>query len=380
MLQQEGKYLFFSFRIHGGFEDQINHLETMMITALSLKRILIINETETSPQHRTSKRYVPFNWNRYVDLAKTKIAEIAPNKTIEEIKHTFRWVNEKDFDFKSYTKEQIRYIDGSQLYESENEHYPILHVFHIESPAQYRNKLACRAEDLILFQGIQCYCKVSYNVTLFPSQKVNDLTDIVLNYFGTDRQSSRYIQAVLRSKTKYGQHDFITNYYICMHIRANDIMLINRKNYFSVQKDQIRYIIKTVAQKHPNSPIYIMSDVRPDYFNFLKPEHRIYTYEDFPKLKDLFSSKTQTVDHNLLYAMERNIMHHAVVRILAPGKNMLLFETDALYETPPNVNISFNSFAELRKREWQNLIHLGRLDKLIMIIRNLKKRLRINID
>ena len=48
MLQQKEKYLYFVYNIYAGLDDQIAMLELMMIAALSLKRTLIVKNTETS--------------------------------------------------------------------------------------------------------------------------------------------------------------------------------------------------------------------------------------------------------------------------------------------------------------------------------------------
>ena len=356
MLQQEGKYLYFADDVVGGQDDQVRALELMIIAALSLQRIPIVKETETAYQHRTSVRYIPFRWDSYIDLARTKIAEIRPDGTVKEVQSSLRWVYEKDFNFKMYGDEQIRNINLSQLYEQAYVHTPIL----------------CAKGNV----SIRSYYKILHQITLFPSRKVDDLTDIVLARFGTNRKSSLYAQASLSSKTQPRPYDFKFNYYICMHIRTRDIVLLDKSYYFAMQKEQINHIVKTVCKRHTRKiPVYIMSDLEPDYFDFLKPEYNIYTYADFPKLKELFASKYAPVDHNLLYAVEKNIMRHALVKIMPPDRNKLVFDASASYDIPPNISANYDS-AKIRQKERRITTFIHRVENLLR--RYLKKKPEIS--
>ena len=377
MLQQKEKYLFFDFNIYGGMDDCVALLELMMVAALSTKRILIIKETETASQHRTSKKYIPFDWDNYIDLEQTKIAKIMSNGTIKEIKSTFRWEHEKNFNFKSYAREQIRYIDTTQLYDSENKDYSMLYVSKPSISKLKKNKAALKAKGIKISHYYNLIYKASHHVSLAPSQKVNELSDIVLSHFGTNRQSSRYLQTVLNSKHRLKKHDFEMNYYICMHLRANDSILYFIANYYAVQKEQIAYIIKKVCHYHHNIPIYIMSDMPLSYFDFLKPQYKIYTYRDFPILKDLFSSSSKAIDHNLLYAVEKNIMKYALVKIFPSGRNKLMFDGNASYEIPPHITASFESSKKTRLKKHRSIVYKNRMDKIIMMLKSLRKKFGI---
>ena len=244
MLQQKGKYLYFTYTIYGGLDDQITMLELMITAALSLQRILIIKDTETASQHRTSKRYVPFDWSRYFDLAQTKIAKIMANGSIKEIESTFCWVHEKDFDFEGHAPEQIKHINGDQLYNPENEHYSVLCVSKITLARTEKNIATLKAQGITISWLSDLLYKPVYHVSLSSSSRVNELSDIVLNQFGTDRQSSSYIQTTVSLKTRLKRHDFQFNYYVCMHIRGQDRALLDKNHYHAMQKEQIEYIVK----------------------------------------------------------------------------------------------------------------------------------------
>ncbi len=377
MLQQEGKYLYFAYNIYAGLDDQITILELMITAALSLQRILIVKDTETAYQHRTSKKYIPFDWARYVDLAQTKIAEIMADGSIKEIKSTFCWVYEKDFNFKEYASEQIHYIDGDRLYDSENEHYSVLYVSKIQIARTKRNRETLKAQGITIAWYYDLIYKAAYHVSLSPSSRVDELSDRVLKQFGTDRQSSNYIQTVINFKTRLKRHDFQLNYYICMHIRAQDKALLDKNHYYAMQKKQIEYIVKTVSNMHRNIPIYIMSDIGVvSYFDFLKPKYKIYTYQDFPVLKELFDSEENPVDHNLLYAVEKNIMKYALVKIFSPGRNRLRLDTDASYEIPAHISQSFDASFIKRMIKYKATSYMNTLDKVII---KLKSRFRRQI-
>ena len=225
------------------------------------------------------------------------------DRSIKKIESTFCWVHEKDFDFKEHAPEQIKHIDGDQLYNPENESYSVLCISRITLARTQKNIEIMKAQGITISWLSDLLYKAVYHVSLSPSSRVNELSDIVLNQFGTDRQSSNYIQTVISPKTRLKRHDFQFNYYICMHIRGQDRALLDKNHYHAMQKKQIEYIVKMVSNMHRNIPIYIMSDIEADYFDFLKPKYKIYTYQDFPILKGLFASKEKLVDHNLLYRL-----------------------------------------------------------------------------
>ena len=159
--------------------------------------------------------------------------------------------------------------------------------------------------------------------------------------------------------------------------RANDLILYLIKHYYAAQKEQIAYIIKKVCHQHYNIPIYIMSDMPSSYFDFLKPQYKIYTYRDFPTLKDLFSASSKAIDHNLLYAVEKNIMKYALVKIFPPGRNKLMFDSNASYETPPHIIASFESSKKTRMKKFHIVEYKNRIDKIVMTLKSLRKKFGI---
>ena len=182
-------------------------LELMIMAALSLERTLIVKDTETASQHRISKRYVPFDWLRYFDLTQTKIAKIMADGSLREIKSALSWVHEKDFNFKDYSPEQTKHISGDQLYNPKNEHYSVLCVSKITLARTQENIATLKAQGITISWHSGLLYKAIYHVALSPSSKVNELSDIVLNQFGTDRHSGNYIQTVVNLKTRLKGHD-----------------------------------------------------------------------------------------------------------------------------------------------------------------------------
>jgi len=370
LLQQESKYLFFAFDINGGLDDQTVALELMILIALSLQRTLIIRQSETPPHHRTSKRSVPFDWDHHVDLAQTQIAKIMPDGTLQKTAATLRYIHEKDFDFKAYTRREVCYADGAQIYAPENAAYPLLCVKRVRLSKLKKSRTTINDPQLILSPRLFCYYKAMYHISLSASATVNELSDIVINHFGTDRQSSEYIRTVLNCEVRHRPHYFGMNYYIGMHLRVTEMPLLSLSYYYAAQKEHIRALIETVCQRHPKAPLYVMSD-KVGYIDSLKGQYPIHSYQDFPKLRALFSSTDEPVNHNLLYSVEKNIIRHALVRICPPGRQWLAYDAGASYRIPQSIRAAYQATPMSRRIRYEirtRSLHIG--EKMIRLMKN----------
>ena len=185
MLQHPGKYLYIPYVKGGGIDSKILDLELTINAALSMKRIPIIREVSSTMAHRLDKveEEYSINWDRYIDLPKTIILKVDSDGAIKEIPDTLQYVYEKDFDFNLYSKKQIRFIDGIQANDKENDQYPVICLLKKEDLVA---KQSVNYPQELEFEGRITIChNPSFFIAFPPSEEVNILTDIVLNAFGT---------------------------------------------------------------------------------------------------------------------------------------------------------------------------------------------------
>ncbi len=316
----------------GGFDAQILHLSEFTQVALAMKRIPIITNEFSNPRHRLDKlnKRMLVDLRRYIDFSKTEIFEL---KSGGEIAHadTFQYIHEQDFDFGSYSKDQIKYIDHTQILDEENENYPLVCMVNPEYISGQKKipEFGERLHSLLRIPAI-----LNYLIIFPPSKLVNDLTDVVLNCFDTTRKDMKLLSSILYELPdfRYGDtklYDEGLNYYACMHIRyMGNVQQAQRR--IKESSELSKYVKRTVdtvyAKNNKRMPLYIMSNIMDDnYFNFLKPNYDIYRYTDFAQLRERFSRKEE-IDHNLLYAIECNIMRHATVRIFPAYRRLSIFE------------------------------------------------------
>ena len=330
MIQKAEKYFYTPHRIGGGFDAQILHLTKFLQVALAMKRIPIITNEFSSPRHRLDKsnEKVLIDMRRYIDFSKTEIFELKSSGEIARA-DTFQYIHEHDFDL--YSKDQIRYIDNTQIFDYENENYPLVCML---NPEYISGQKKIPEFGVRLHSGLNIDSALNYLLVFTPSKLVNNLTDVVLNCFGTTRKDMRLLSRILYEFPNLRCEDtgFYyegLNYYACMHVRymgnAEEAQMGIRKS--SELSKYVQRVVKTVyARNHKSMPLYIMSNIMDDnYFNFLKPKYDIYRYTDFEELREQFSVKEE-IDHNLLYAVECNIMRHAAVRVFPTYRNSFIFE------------------------------------------------------
>lgn len=362
MLQQSGKYLYLSYEYDGGLDSKIYDLDLLIKVSLSLRRIPIIKEAKTSSNHRLDdiNQDVSIDWDRYINLSGAGILKTEFDGTIKELPDTLQYVYERDFDFNAYPENQIRYINGLQLYDEENEHYPI--IFMSRSPKSlerkrrsvrlpkfltiplshalhtWRRKRVKKSpsfgEGLYFCPRLNAYFQSSFYIIIPPSSEVNELSDIVINYFGTSRENMKLFSNILYELPRFRNFDVDRDFnnfhhYACMHVRfgfsqSETDKMIKRHEYL---RQDIEKIVAKMYEVHSrNMPLYIMSNiVDADHFDFLKSKYNVYRYTDFKKLVKQVT-RQGIVDHNLLFAVERNILKHASVKILPHQRNRFVFE------------------------------------------------------
>ncbi len=329
MLQESGKYFYVPCgKEEESIDSKIRDLELIISIALSMKRIPIIEEEKFSLICDGCAISTSINWEQYIDLSKTRILKIESGG-IKELSDTLCYLRKRDFDLNSYPKGKIRYIDSHQLYDEENEQYPVVCLLQSKD-----------TEKLQLIRS-KPYPSINENRFDIPtfliifsfSQEVNGLTDIVLDYFGTRRENMKLLSDIFSCSFRE-QHlggsslVGISQSYACMNLRYEKNIgatprLINK--YVATMKVQ-EVIRKVRKQKGKKLPFYIISDTASTgYLHFLSPKQNVYRYGDFRELKERFT-QSKMIDHNLLYLVEDNIMRHAVIKILPAEMNNFSFE------------------------------------------------------
>ena len=323
MLQQNGKYFYASSGSEtGSIDSKILDLELLIKTALSMKRIPVIRQDRVSN--------VPIDWKQYIDLSKTRVFKVESGK-IRELPDTLQYIYEQDFSLDSYSKNQVRYIGTDQLYDEENEQYPVIFLSKNTNIKRLLKRIPMSYINLNYTNKMNVDYTPSFLVILSMAQEVNDLTDIVLNYFGTTRMDSKLISEMLYSSIKSNSTYCHTNwnknlgYYGCLslqHKRNRNITSRLIDEYTEVKNA----IYQIAIRNNRNIPFYVNSSmISTHHLDFLKSMHAVYRYTDFKELKERFG-EDEIKDHNLFYLVETNIMGHALVKIF-PGKmNRFVFE------------------------------------------------------
>ena len=327
MLQHPEKYLYIPYVRGGGLDSKILDLELTINAALSMKRIPILREENTSRIHRLDKvgEDHPINWDKYIDLSETIILKVDSSGAIKEIPDTLHYVYERDFDFNLYSEKQIRFIDETQIYDKENDQCPIVCLLKKED-------LLSLKQPVNSLQQLQFRERIRINDPSFfilftPSEEVNILTDTVLSALGTTRKDMKFLTNILYDFFPRGRFQNAEIYekfypYACMHVRyKGSIKRIIRDKISPELKVSIERVLrKEYKKKYKRIPLYIMSNLNMDYFDFLKDQFNIYRYTDFKELREQFSYR-ENIDHNLLYSVEKNIMRHAVIKIFPDKRN-----------------------------------------------------------
>ena len=335
MLQHPDKYLYIPMSTPGGLDSLIYDLELTINTALSMKRIPIIQKFETSRKHRLDniKKNSVVDWNRCINLSETKILAVTPDRAIKEISDTLQYVYKRDFNFDLYLKNQIRFIDKTQIYDEANNQYPVICLMPSRHLSE-QNKLLVLFNELHLKSRVDTYYNPSFFIDFLPSRKVNDLTDIVLNHLGTTRASIKTLSNILyeipevRYTDKKIHHEDL-NYYACMHVRyeADNQKALELLKKSSALRRAIKKVLNVVyTRNHKSLPLYIMSNITSgDYFDFLKSKYNVYRYTDSKEFREQLSQNQETA-HILLFMVEKNIMKHAIVKILSFQRNQFIHE------------------------------------------------------
>ena len=305
-----------------GLDGKIRDLSSLWSKALTLKRIPVItNQPPNINRHNFGKPLNDFTWSRYLDLDKTEAYKLKEDGTIKRQTTPLHYVLDSDFNIKSYSQNQIHTVHLEKLYDKDNEKYKVLLVSSVSFP------------------------KPPYYIRFVPSQAVNDLTDSVLTRFETSRSTMRDAQELLYNRCstenlfeKIKHEKF---FYCCLHIRANDMLFHEYHFFHAALPSNIKKLVYRACPR--GTKLYIMSDIHDaKYFDFLRDRYDVYTYHDFPELKHLVHKNSDFADNHLLFMVEKNIMDHALVKLVAHRRDVYHFQSDFIYRTPKTIRYIFD--------------------------------------
>ena len=318
------KYLLFSMTRHQkGVDNVFSMLKHIFREARYLNRIPVIGEFNISQTHNMGDNKTDLRFEDYLDLSNgitVRLEQGCHRPTVSRLD----WMKEQELDLASYAPDQVYNLaDNEVVTEDMNQCYDVL----IRRDPTFKYVSTCK--------------KYKYDKYLidFPySGKVNSLADEVLDTFGISRHDAMAAQHYFLSRinsSKWDQeYDSIPMnkvYYACMHVRA----VFKDRDYeqpifpFVAAREQIEPVVKQAIRE--GSQLYIMSDVhQTDFFDFLKSDYKVYRYYDFPKLKELVSG--EKIDNVMLYLVEKNIMKHAMVKILPPHKGPMIYNLNTVYD------------------------------------------------
>ncbi len=309
-----------------GVDNVFGMLNRIFKEAQHLNRIPVIGEFNISQTHNMGDNRTDLRFEDYLDLSDSVTVQLDQGCHKPTASH-LDWMKEQELDLASYAPDKVYNLAADEIVTEEmNQHYDVL----IRRDPTFKYAIACKK-----------YKYDRYLIDFLYSEKVNSLTDKVLDAFGISRHDAMAAQHYFLNRVNSSgwdqQYDSIPLrkvYYACLHVRA----AFEDRDYeqpifpFVAAKEQIESVVKHAIRKR--SRLYIMSDIhQPDFFDFLKSDYRVYRYYDFPKLRGLVSGEGgKKIDNVMLYLVEKNIMKYATVKILAPHKAPMIYNLNTLYD------------------------------------------------
>ena len=295
------KYLFLSTTGWSArnIDQALNVLRGAIREAIHLNRTLVLGTFNIDATGNFGQALENLNYEQFIDLNKTQICRIT-RSDITELKESFSYVNEKDFDLKIYSDSEVLFAEGGQAITVEqNQLYKVV------------------VRKIIISKYADNYPDIL--VRFFPSNEVDRLSDIVFKKWGTSLEDLKRLSTI-RYGTDYSvnmdsykiRYPYHPGYYICIHIQQNNST--TPQNLYETSPRQIESILR-----HRKRIIYIISDISiPNYFDFLKKNRIVYQYHDFPELNALVSGQNgQIINSALLYSVEKNILSYAYIKIIS---------------------------------------------------------------
>ncbi len=327
---KDDKYLIFSMtQSKFGIDQIFKTLNVVFMEAYELGRTPVVGKFAVRPEYNFYCRRDNFKFEDYLNLSEGTIRPI--DKVDSIVEDGQKWIKEEDFDLDRYAADKVLQVSDEVISSEMNESYDV--IVRRDPTSQYARDYAKKKPSFLLD---------------FPySEKVNGLTDKVLETMGTSRENALAGQyyfwdkvGTMRScfdeqtRARGSSISLKDAYYACMHVTSKRGVRPKEKLMlqFAFSNQQVKTLLSYAISK--NSRLYIMSDIRnPNYFDFLKEDYSVYRYHDFPELAQLVSSEQESaVDNVMLHLVEKNIMRHATVKIVPPRKGMMMYHLNEVYD------------------------------------------------
>ncbi len=306
--RNETKYLFYKNwpkPNDKGLDYWLDVLEDFICVALDVNRVPVI-PTSWRNQRDKLQNSPDFRLEDYLALTNTKIYKVEADGMIKQQAASLNWISEADAELQLSGQPSIPLVDIEQLYKNNNSEHKALSLTN--------NK---RSHTL---------SKPHYYVKTIPSEKVNCLTNKILEHFKTNRQSLFDTQNLLykSQKTHYLHNNYNLVPYACLNLYDKQFSIYagKSKKILSIVNHIFSHAIRLNKSFRD---IYLISknrDLRfPGLYRCKGHELKIYTYHDFPELNAIASN------NYLLYSIEKDLFDCAVVKIYPPGANQLFYTT-----------------------------------------------------
>ena len=305
-------------------------LNAVFLEAFHLGRIPVIGRFTVPPPQNLYVRKDDFRFEDYFDLSKIVVRAI--DRVDKIIKDSQEWIKEEEFDLESYTADKVGWVTNEVVSQEMNERYDV--IVRKDPKVEYLENYALHKRPEFLLD-------------LPYSEKVNQLTDLVLEMMGTSKENALSAQYYFLDKVATMRSCFDENtkkrgssislrkaFFACMYVQGKKGSRLDKQPLlrFAASPKQIRTLLSYAISK--GSRLYIMSDIKnPQHFDFLKGDYQVYRYHDFPELKQLVSGEKEgSIDNVMLSLVERNIMKYATVKILPPNKNSMMYHLNEVYD------------------------------------------------
>ena len=291
------KYLVFETK-KLGLDHLLALLKAAIKEAVILDRTLVLSQGGMGTRHNFGQ-LMPIDFDNYINLDKTSVYKVDKNSMQ---KCPFNYTKAKDFNLKSYADNQIVKLQEEELLPIHNNYEVIIRRIHSR-----------------LFTWQPRFDP--YIVRFEPADKVNQMTDQVLNTMGTSLSQVQKLNSTFQGVDFSANRDIYATpmpaklpaCYACLHVRW--VPYMHDLNHAAKPKNICAVLERAIPR---GSKLYIMSDINnPTYFNFLRKDYQIYLYHDFPMLKQLVSGENGTpTDNAMLYSIEKNILQYANRKII----------------------------------------------------------------
>lgn len=212
-------------------------------------------------------------WNEYVNVETIQVNDISESGILNQSSpHNVFAVLEDDFQISSFPDSEIVVIHGAENGDQD----------------AFREKAILVREltpEYAIWGDANPELRTRYNVSICPSKMIEELAGLVADRLGS---------------------------YVALHVRRGDRM---KQNRLIDRYTRANYITSFISDRFGKAyPVFLMTDERkPGFFDALRSEFDLVTYQDFPALRDLVNPSRP--DNFMLFCVEKLIYYRAAHRI-----------------------------------------------------------------